>query len=129
MSDMATDRKQTLEDTEKCAMFMESRMREQIEIFKAKNPPYGNSAIRGIKRYGVQSGVWRLFDKFNRIESLLYGTENTVDDEKVEDTLIDMAVYAMMIAYTIKENKTPAPVADDVPESRMTYATKEDRFF
>lgn len=94
---------EAVEDTESCAAYMHEHMMHSIEVFKKKNLPYGNSAIRGVERYGAQSGVWRLYDKFNRVESLLYGTENTVSDESLEDSLIDLANYCHIISYAIKK--------------------------
>lgn len=88
--------------TSKCSRYMRKRLEKSIEIFKTKNPAYGNSAIRGMERYGVESGIWRLFDKFNRLESLICcGIENNVSDETIEDTLIDLANYSMIMAYFI----------------------------
>jgi len=95
------DLDESIVDTTECAEFMRTRLEQSIALFVAKNPPYGNSAIKGVQRYGLESAVWRLADKFNRVESLIYGTENTVPEEKLEDTLFDLANYSMIMAYAI----------------------------
>lgn len=46
----------------------------------------------------------RMTDKFSRIITLLH-QENNVKDEKIEDTLIDLANYSIILLLYIKEYK------------------------
>ena len=60
-----------------------------------KNTDYGDSYGQLRKKY-PDSILIRLFDKFSRLERLISGHEAQVKDESIEDTLIDMANYALM---------------------------------
>ena len=60
-----------------------------------KNADYGDSYGQLRSKY-PDSILIRLFDKFSRLERLLSGHEAQVKDESIEDTLIDMANYALM---------------------------------
>ena len=60
-----------------------------------KNADYGDSYGQLRKKY-PDSILIRLFDKFSRLERLISGHEAQVKDESIEDTLLDMANYALM---------------------------------
>ena len=60
-----------------------------------KNADYGDSYGQLRTKY-PDSILIRLFDKFSRLERLITGHEAQVKDESIEDTLIDMANYALM---------------------------------
>ena len=66
------------------------------QVYKAKNHDYGDSFGDTYKRLGIISAVTRLSDKMNRLMSLAVSHEAQVKDEKIEDTLLDMANYAIM---------------------------------
>lgn len=76
------------------------------EIYRAKNTDYDDSFAKGIDSMGYASAIVRMEDKFNRIKSLLLkGTEAKVD-ESVEDTLLDLANYSLMLLTEYKTRKT-----------------------
>ena len=66
------------------------------QVYKAKNHDYGDSFGDTYKKLGIISAVTRLSDKMNRLMSLAVSHEAQVKDEKIEDTLLDMANYAIM---------------------------------
>lgn len=66
------------------------------KVYKAKNHDYGDSFGDTYKKLGIISAVTRLSDKMNRIMSLAVSHDAQVKDEKIEDTLLDMANYAIM---------------------------------
>lgn len=67
------------------------------EIHARKNHDYGNAAHESYKEFGLVSYVIRLNDKMKRLKSLTKpGAEQQVADEKIEDTLMDLAAYAIM---------------------------------
>lgn len=66
------------------------------KVYKAKNHDYGDSFGDTYKKLGIISAVTRLSDKMNRIMSLAVSHDAHVKDEKIEDTLLDMANYAIM---------------------------------
>ena len=65
-------------------------------VYKAKNHDYGDSFGDTFKKLGIISAVTRLSDKMNRLMSLAVKHDAQVKDEKIEDTLLDMANYAIM---------------------------------
>ena len=66
-------------------------------LHNRKNHDYGNAAHESYKEFGLISYVIRLNDKMNRLKSLTKpGAEQQVADEKIEDTLMDLAAYAIM---------------------------------
>lgn len=64
-------------------------------IYTQKNHDYGDSFGKQFEKYGLQSSVIRLSDKFSRLEKLATA-ENKVKDESIIDTLLDMANYCIM---------------------------------
>ena len=69
---------------------------EMHELYKRKNADYGDSFAQLRKRY-PNFVCMRLFDKLNRLDTLIQpGYEAPVTDEKLEDTLMDIANYAIM---------------------------------
>ena len=77
------------------------------QVYKAKNHDYGDSFGDTYKKLGIISAVTRLNDKMNRLMSLAVSHEAQVKDEKIEDTLLDMANYAIMtlieLGYEVDE--------------------------
>ena len=69
---------------------------EMHELYKRKNADYGDSFAQLRQRY-PNFVCMRLFDKLNRLDTLIKpGYEAQVTDEKLEDTLMDIANYAIM---------------------------------
>lgn len=65
-------------------------------LYKSKNADYGDSYSQLRKRY-PNFVCMRLFDKLNRLDTIIQpGYECKVSDEKIEDTLMDIANYALM---------------------------------
>ena len=66
------------------------------ELYENKNADYGDSFSQLRKRY-PNFVCMRLFDKLNRLDTIIQpGYECKVSDEKIEDTLMDIANYALM---------------------------------
>ena len=78
-------------------------VKQMTELYAEKNHDYGNSFDKGMKVIGLPYGVGRLYDKMNRIISLM-NNEAEVDDEKMEDTVLDLACYAVMLYKFITNN-------------------------
>lgn len=66
-----------------------------VQLYAKKNHDYGNSFEQGMNAIGLPYGVGRLFDKMNRILTLMK-TEAKVTDESIEDTVRDLACYSVM---------------------------------
>ena len=68
--------------------------RELNETYKAKNADYGDSFALVRKKY-PNAILIRLNDKINRLETLMNGEKQHVD-ESIDDTLLDLANYCIM---------------------------------
>ena len=67
---------------------------------------YGSSFDQTLNEFGLVASATRMSDKFNRFKSLMrYGSTARVEDEKIEDTLMDLAAYAIMTVEWIKKNQ------------------------
>lgn len=74
----------------------EQLCKEMHELYERKNADYGDSFAQLRKRY-PNFVCMRLFDKLNRLDTVIqpeYALK--VSDETVEDTLMDIANYAIM---------------------------------
>lgn len=70
-----------------------------------KNHDYGNSFIKSMNEFGMTAAAIRLSDKLSRFKTLI-NSEAQVKDESIEDTLLDMAAYAIMTVEYIKNKNT-----------------------
>lgn len=78
-----------------------------VQLYAKKNHDYGDSFNKAMDNLGTSYAVGKLFDKMNRLIALC-GKEETsqVKDEAYDDTLMDMACYAIMtIAYRRKQRE------------------------
>jgi hypothetical protein len=77
-------------------------------IYKRKNAAYGNSFDLSIDKYGYTAALVTLEGKKNRLDQLLLrgGAE---DDESIQDTCLDLANYAIMLAMY---HSAKAPIRD-----------------
>lgn len=73
-------------------------------VHEAKNKDYGNSFSDNFKDWGVVSAIIRLDDKMRRLKSLYKNGGNEVKDEAMEDTLLDLANYAVMTLEELTKN-------------------------
>lgn len=74
------------------------------KIYQAKNQDYGNSFEKSLYKFGLVASIIRLSDKMNRIESLSQ-TKAKVESESIEDTLLDLANYAIMTVIWLRKNR------------------------
>lgn len=71
------------------------------ELYARKNRDYGNSFSETFKEEGFAMARIRLSDKLNRFKSLTKSGKQSVTDESIRDTLIDLANYAIMTVMEI----------------------------
>lgn len=69
---------------------------EFITLLVAKNVNYGNSFDKVVDKYQTPGMLIRFTDKFNRLEQLVDGNSIDMVGEAIEDTLLDIAGYAML---------------------------------
>lgn len=70
-----------------------------------KNKAYGDSFTKSVDKFGKTVIAVRLSDKFNRICNLIKRGELKENDESLEDTLLDMAGYAILGLKYLEEHK------------------------
>lgn len=80
-------------------------LQEMASLYHEKNHDYGNSFEDSLNKFGILAGVIRMNDKMNRINNLVLSKDVKVKDEKIEDTLIDLANYAAMTLKWMKNNE------------------------
>ena len=74
-------------------------------LYERKNHDYGDSFAKSYREYGMAMPCIRLEDKLNRLKALTRNGDQQVSDESIEDTLMDLANYAIMtIVERRKEN-------------------------
>lgn len=74
-------------------------------LYITKNRDYGDSVHDTYEKYGLVSFLVRLEDKLNRARTLSKQAA-VVQDEKIEDTLLDMANYALLAVLELKGDRT-----------------------
>lgn len=74
------------------------------KLYISKNNDYGNSVHDTYEKYGLTSFLVRIEDKLNRARTISK-QEALVKDEKIEDTLLDMANYAILAVMELRGYK------------------------
>lgn len=70
---------------------------EMHDTYVAKNSDYGDSFSKLRKEYGNIAILIRLSDKLERLKTLMLGDKPPeVTGESIDDTLLDLANYAVM---------------------------------
>ena len=87
-------------------MTFEQLANQLIDTQKRKNADYGSSFDQTLNEFGLVASATRMSDKFNRFKSLMRcGSTARVEDDKIEDTLMDLAAYAIMTVEWIKKQQ------------------------
>lgn len=72
-------------------------LQQMKKLYIKKNADYGNSFHETWRLFGMNTGLVYLHSKLNRLLTLLDPKHvQQVEDEKLDDTLIDLANYALM---------------------------------
>ncbi len=90
----------------------EKIVNRMLEIHKAKNNDYSPEGQFGNFAESEKIGIpaWkgafvRLQDKMTRAVNIIGGKEIQVLDEKLEDTLLDLSVYAVIVLCLLKQKE------------------------
>lgn len=79
---------------------------EMRNLYERKNADYGDSFSKSFEDWGMPMACIRLQDKMNRITHLVKAGGQQVNEESLQDTLIDLANYAVMTLMELqKEDK------------------------
>ena len=68
---------------------------EMSDTYEKKNHDYGNSFETTLNKWGCNIAFARIEDKLNRASVLMHD-QAMVNDESINDTLKDLATYAVM---------------------------------
>ena len=75
-------------------------------LYITKNHDYGDSVHDTYEKYGLTSFLVRMEDKLNRVRTLNKNINDIkVPTEKIEDTLLDLANYAILAVLELKEEE------------------------
>jgi hypothetical protein len=85
--------------------YFDDILKEMSEVHQRKNADYGNNFHKRYEKYGFLTALLRLTDKMERLENIYEKGEIQVKDESVEDTLLDLANYAVMTIVELKNKK------------------------
>lgn len=96
------------------------------QIYLKKNKDYGSSFDRQYDKYGMTSVLIRLSDKLNRLEQITRAGTIEVKDESVDDTLLDLANYAILALIKRQKGKVDSGDAAFVEASEPHKVEKEE---
>lgn len=68
-----------------------------------KNTAYGDSFGKSFSDWGISAAAIRIADKYNRFINLAKHPEVDDGDERITDTLLDMANYAIMTVLELEK--------------------------
>ena len=91
---------------------------EMLELYSSKNELYGDSFNQLMHELGLIAGVVPLDNKLRRVKSIVKGTE--VKFESLEDSLMDLANYSILMLIHLKE-------LEQAKTTATTIETIEDR--
>lgn len=103
------DKKEKQNETKNVSEFREI-VTEMADLYEKKNANYGNSFSQLFEKLGPVSALVPLWNKLDRATNLIQGGKN--DFESVEDTLKDLACYAVMSYIEFKNHRVAAPAAE-----------------
>ena len=96
-------KEKTVEESTEAPGDFDRICQDLMALHARKNKDYGNAADASYREFGLVSYVIRLNDKMNRLKSLTKpGVEQEVKGESIEDTLMDLAAYAIMAIESLR---------------------------
>lgn len=78
---------------------------DAIALYAKKNHDYGNSFNKGMDDIGPAYGIGRIYDKVNRLVTLCKKEDESKIEESYDDTLMDLACYALMTLIHRKKSR------------------------
>ena len=78
---------------------------QMLETYIKKNRDYGGAFECGMERDGMISALTRMYDKLDRLHSLK-DKDPEIVEESVQDTLLDLANYAIMTRICLLKSGT-----------------------
>lgn len=88
---------------------------EAFEIFKKKNSDYGDA----FADYGSVGIIVRMGDKIRRMSNITSNSITLVEDERLRDTLLDLANYAVMGLMLLDEKSSTESAIEENVENMV----------
>ena len=85
-----------MEEQPNKVLLHEQICQELKSVYQRKNERYGDSYTKLRKELGHDSILYRVGDKYNRLQQLLRNPWLSHEDESINDTLMDLANYCIM---------------------------------
>jgi hypothetical protein len=113
-------------NTQEFLSFLKEKTEKMYNTAVAKNSDYSGSHadpfgnIDMVEKMGITSPeiglLTRMTDKLSRVSTLIKrGVEtNNVKDESIEDTLVDLANYSLILAARIKARKVGLVISNSI---------------
>lgn len=85
------------------------------KLYRDKNHDYGDSVNDTFHKFGIDAFLVRMYDKMNRIYTLTRNAQQDikVESEKIEDTLLDLANYALITLVELESSKSEISIVDN----------------
>lgn len=100
----------------------EAVCKELIELHQKKNSDYGDAYSEAYQKIGNGYAVGLLYNKVNRLISLLCDDkEQHVNDESVDDTLKDLASYAIMLKMERDKKRRAESIQGEIRFDKSVY--------
>lgn len=80
-------------------------LEEMEKLYAEKNKNYGDSFYKSMNEDGLLVSKIRLGDKFHRLKNLITLESSGTKDESLEDTLLDLASYAIMTVLWLRDSR------------------------
>jgi hypothetical protein len=105
---------------------------QMFELTSAKNHDYAREeeALANFKEFGAVGVLVRLSDKFQRIKNALWFKRNFVVKESIEDTMLDQAVYSviLLILYHFELEQAAIAAKEKYPMLTVPITPKLERY-
>lgn len=95
--------------------YCEKTFQKMLLTIRAKNTDYAGASESGLHNFlmvehlGITSAevgmMTRMSDKFSRLGNLIGGNKKGAVDESVEDTLLDLANYCVLLTAILQHRK------------------------
>ena len=97
------------------------------QLYLDKNEDYGDSVHVTFKQLGLTSAVSRICDKTNRLITFCQKGRLNVRTEKIRDTLLDLANYAILTVMEIDEEHAIRPKYKAIPVTQAEHKDCETK--
>lgn len=98
-------RKYTVDEEDADITTFDSVLDEMKELHAKKNKDYKGSFHGLFKEYGMPYALGHLEEKLNRVKAITANGGNAVKNDHIEDSVIDLASYAVMLYVELKNQK------------------------